>query len=98
MVASAVGGIQDQIEDGVSGLLIRDATDLASFADKLCELLCHADRMEALAAAGRARRRLEARGGPTDGPAESSRGRERAWEALGARVRGPIGQIGRAHV
>jgi trehalose synthase len=28
VVASAVGGIQDQIEDGVSGLLMRDPTDL----------------------------------------------------------------------
>jgi trehalose synthase len=32
MVASKVGGIQDQIEDGVSGVLIDDPTDLEAFA------------------------------------------------------------------
>jgi trehalose synthase len=32
MVASRVGGIQDQIEDGVSGVLIDDPTDLAAVA------------------------------------------------------------------
>ena len=32
VVASAVGGIQDQIEDGVQGLLLRDPTDLDAFA------------------------------------------------------------------
>ena len=32
MVASRVGGIQDQIEDGVSGVLIDDPTDLQAFA------------------------------------------------------------------
>jgi trehalose synthase len=32
MVASRVGGIQDQIEDGVSGVLIDDPTDLKSVA------------------------------------------------------------------
>jgi trehalose synthase len=32
MVASRVGGIQDQIEDGVSGVLIDDPTDLQAVA------------------------------------------------------------------
>ena len=32
MVASRVGGIQDQIEDGVSGILVDDPTDLKAFA------------------------------------------------------------------
>jgi trehalose synthase len=32
MVASRVGGIQDQIEDGVSGVLIDDPTDLEAVA------------------------------------------------------------------
>jgi trehalose synthase len=32
MIASAVGGIQDQIRDGVDGLLIRDPRDLREFA------------------------------------------------------------------
>jgi trehalose synthase len=35
VVASAVGGIQDQIEDGKNGLLVRDPTDLEEFASKL---------------------------------------------------------------
>jgi trehalose synthase len=33
VIASAVGGICDQIEDGVHGLLVRDPTDLDAFAD-----------------------------------------------------------------
>jgi trehalose synthase len=32
LVASRVGGIQDQIEDGVSGVLIDDPTDLEAVA------------------------------------------------------------------
>ncbi len=39
VVASAVGGIQDQIEDGVHGLLLRDPCDLDAFADALARLL-----------------------------------------------------------
>lgn len=39
VVASAVGGIQDQIEDGVHGLLIADATDLDAFATALARVL-----------------------------------------------------------
>jgi trehalose synthase len=39
VVASAVGGIQDQIEDGVQGVLLRDPTDLGAFADALAMLL-----------------------------------------------------------
>ena len=39
MVASAVGGIQDQIEDGVSGLLVRDPRDLDGFGTRVRELL-----------------------------------------------------------
>ena len=38
VVASKVGGIQDQIVDGVSGLLIEDPTDLASVA-RACDSL-----------------------------------------------------------
>lgn len=33
VVATAVGGIQDQIEDGVTGLLLKDPRDLATFAE-----------------------------------------------------------------
>jgi trehalose synthase len=39
VVASAVGGITDQIEDGRSGRLIPDACDLAAFGDAIEELL-----------------------------------------------------------
>jgi trehalose synthase len=39
VVASAVGGIQDQISDGESGLLLADPTDLAAFAASLSKLL-----------------------------------------------------------
>ena len=39
VVASAVGGIQDQIEDGVSGLLLKDPTDLATFAQQVARVL-----------------------------------------------------------
>lgn len=39
VVASAVGGIQDQIEDGVHGLLLRDPTDLEAFGSAIQRLL-----------------------------------------------------------
>jgi trehalose synthase len=39
IVASAVGGIQDQIDDDVHGLLLRDPTDLAAFGAALRRLL-----------------------------------------------------------
>lgn len=39
VVASAVGGIQDQIEDGVHGLLLADPTDPEEFADAITRLL-----------------------------------------------------------
>ncbi len=39
VVASAVGGIQDQIEDGVTGLLLEDATDLAGLGERITRLL-----------------------------------------------------------
>jgi trehalose synthase len=39
VVATAVGGIQDQIEDGVHGLLIADPTDRTAFAAALERLL-----------------------------------------------------------
>ena len=37
VIASAVGGIQDQIVDGVSGLLLPDPRDLSAFANSLGE-------------------------------------------------------------
>jgi len=39
MVASGVGGIQDQIEHGVSGLLVDDPRDGAAFAESIASLL-----------------------------------------------------------
>ena len=39
MVASRIGGIQDQIDDGVSGLLIDDPRDLPAFAAAIDSLL-----------------------------------------------------------
>jgi trehalose synthase len=39
MIASAVGGIQDQVEDGVSGLLVKEPTDLDEFASHLKRVL-----------------------------------------------------------
>jgi trehalose synthase len=39
VVASAVGGIQDQIDDGVQGLLLRDPSDGEAFAAALGRLL-----------------------------------------------------------
>lgn len=39
MVASAVGGIRDQIVDGESGLLLADPSDLAAFAHLIVRVL-----------------------------------------------------------
>jgi trehalose synthase len=39
VVASAVGGIRDQIEDGRSGLLVPDPRDLDAFADAVGRVL-----------------------------------------------------------
>ena len=40
VVASAIGGIQDQIEDGRSGVLVSDPTDLGEFGSAVAGLLC----------------------------------------------------------
>ncbi|MCU1280487.1 MAG: Trehalose synthase [bacterium] len=39
VVAGAVGGIRDQVDDGVQGLLLRDPTDRAAFAAALQRIL-----------------------------------------------------------
>jgi trehalose synthase len=39
VVASAVGGIQDQIQDGVTGLLLDDPHDLDTFGQQILSLL-----------------------------------------------------------
>jgi trehalose synthase len=44
VVASGVGGIRDQIEDGVSGLLLDDPRDPEAFGAAVCSLLEDTDR------------------------------------------------------
>jgi trehalose synthase len=55
VVASAVGGIQDQIEDGVSGLLLPDPTDLDALGDALVRLLTDPELAATLGAGARER-------------------------------------------
>jgi trehalose synthase len=55
VVASAVGGIADQISDDVDGLLVRDPTNLDEFAAQLRRVLGDAALGERLADAGYAR-------------------------------------------
>ncbi len=55
MVATAVGGIQDQITDGVSGLLVHDPHDLAAFGEALRRLLSDPTLARKLGEAGRER-------------------------------------------
>jgi trehalose synthase len=54
VVASRVGGIQDQIADGESGVLV-DPTDLAGFGAVLRELVLDPGRRERLGAAAKER-------------------------------------------
>lgn len=44
VVASRIGGIQDQIVDGTSGVLLDDATDLDAYGQAVAELLRDPDR------------------------------------------------------
>jgi trehalose synthase len=53
VVASAVGGIQDQIDDGVTGLLLEDPTDLDSFGRLVLELLRDSERAHEIGARAR---------------------------------------------
>jgi trehalose synthase len=55
MVASRVGGIQDQIEDGVSGMLIDDPTDLAAVARAIDGFIADPVRAAEVGAAARER-------------------------------------------
>jgi trehalose synthase len=48
VVATAVGGIQDQIQDGTDGLLVKEPDDLRAFGDAVARLLADpalADRL-----------------------------------------------------
>jgi trehalose synthase len=58
VVASRVGGIQDQIVDGKSGLLV-DPTDIAAFGATVRELMLDGERRERIGAAAQARVRDE---------------------------------------
>ena len=53
VVASDVGGIKDQIEDGVTGVLIQDPRDRGEFGDKVASLLESPDRANAIGASAR---------------------------------------------
>jgi trehalose synthase len=59
VIASAVGGIQDQIADGRDGVLLADPRDLDDFAEALRTLLADAPTAARLGAAGRQRAREE---------------------------------------
>jgi trehalose synthase len=54
VVASDVGGIQDQIEDGRTGRLVAPR-DLAAFGDRVSELLADPHGAERMGAAAQAR-------------------------------------------
>lgn len=53
VVASRLGGIQDQIEDGQTGILIDDATDLPAFAEALDRVLADRDQARRIGEAAR---------------------------------------------
>jgi trehalose synthase len=55
VVASRVGGIEDQVKDGTSGILVDDPSDLAGFGDAVAALLDDEDRARRLGAAARHR-------------------------------------------
>jgi trehalose synthase len=55
VVASAVGGILDQVEDGVSGILLPDASDLAAMAHAVAVVLHDEEMAARLGAEARAR-------------------------------------------
>ena len=59
VVASAVGGIRDQIRDGVDGLLVQDPSDLHEFAEDLRRVLSDEELARRLGSAGRQRVRDE---------------------------------------
>jgi trehalose synthase len=48
VLGSAVGGIQDQIQDRVNGRLLKDPTNLDEFAEILTELLCDPEGAKAM--------------------------------------------------
>ena len=59
LVASAVGGIQDQISDGVHGLLVQDPASLGEFGETLVRVLTDPSLAESLGREARERVRKE---------------------------------------
>ena len=59
VLASKVGGIQDQIVDGESGVLLEDPYDLDAYAEQLAGLLRDPDRAERLGRGARERVRTQ---------------------------------------
>jgi trehalose synthase len=59
VVASAVGGIRDQIRDGIDGVLVHDPRDLHEFAEDLRRVLGDEELAQRLGSAGRQRVRDE---------------------------------------
>jgi len=55
VVASAVGGIQDQVVDGECGLLLPDPADLDGFAERVLQLVGDPERAERLGASAKER-------------------------------------------
>ena len=55
VVASAVGGIPDQIEDGVSGILLHDPADVRALSEALAKLLADPQHAAAIGAAAHER-------------------------------------------
>jgi trehalose synthase len=55
VVASRIGGIQDQIVDGESGVLVSDPRDLAQFGSAVASLLADPERSRRIGAAAQAR-------------------------------------------
>ena len=53
VVASRIGGIQDQIEDGRTGVLLDDPEDLEAYGRALVELLADPERAERIGRAAR---------------------------------------------
>lgn len=54
MVASRIGGIQDQVENEVSGLLLDDPRDLVTFGELITQLLTDPERAARMGAVARA--------------------------------------------
>lgn len=59
VIASAVGGIPDQLRDGIDGVLLDDPADEAAFAEALAELLGDPERAASMGEAARERVRRD---------------------------------------